>query len=111
MPESNSNTPRSPLQRNARLYDKWSNVHVFNGVWIGWLLPLPVAIVLMVLYEPFEVFILSPLLMKRGIVFGYEALPNSLSDIFFDCIGIIIGYAGITAAVGSPVHVLHALGL
>lgn len=68
---------------------------------LGWTLPPLVAFILAALYEPFEVFVLSPLLMKRGIVFGYEALPNSLSDIFFDALGIVIGYFFATH-VGRP---------
>jgi len=81
-----------PYQRNTRLYDRWSNVHILSGIIAGWTLHPLAAFALCALYEPFEVFLLSPFLMKRGIVFGYEALPNSLSDIFFDSIGIAIGF-------------------
>ena len=45
----------------------------------------------MAAWEPLETQLVSPLLMRRGIVFGYEALPNSLSDIVFDGFGIIVG--------------------
>jgi hypothetical protein len=46
----------------------------------------------MVLWEPLEVFVLSPFLAKRGIEFGYETWRNSLSDIVFDIVGVAIGY-------------------
>jgi len=58
---------------------------------MGWVLSPFVALVLMVLWEPLEILVLSPILARFGIVFGYESLRNSLSDIFFDTMGIIIG--------------------
>ena len=63
-----------------------------TGILIGWTINPLVALILVALYEPIEVFAVSPFLMKRGVIFGYEALPNSLSDIFFGAIGIVIGF-------------------
>jgi len=77
--------------RNDSLFDYWSIVHLLTGVAMGWVLSPFVALVLMVLWEPLEILVLSPILARFGIVFGYESLRNSLSDIFFDTMGIIIG--------------------
>ena len=61
-----------------------------------------VALTIMVLWEPLEVFVLSPLLAKRGIVFGYESIQNSLSDIFFDVIGVFLGAYVLTNIYNPP---------
>lgn len=74
--------------RNGNLFDVWSIVHVVFGVVFGlWFTPA-VAIALLVIWEPIEIFILSPLLARINIVFGQETLRNSLSDIFFDLVGV-----------------------
>ena len=80
------------VERNNRLYDAWSLVHFATGVGLGWLLNPFLAIGLMILWEPLEIFILSPLLAKRGIVFGYETWRNSFSDIVVDTAGVITGF-------------------
>ncbi len=49
------------------------------------------AFVITVLWEPFELFIVSPLAAKFGIVFGYETIRNTLSDIIFDAMGVGLG--------------------
>lgn len=82
---------RRKHKRNGNLFDKWSIVHLCTGALFGWLMSPLVAIVIMTLWEPFEILILSPLLARRGIVFGYETLRNSLSDIVFNTIGVILG--------------------
>ncbi len=89
-----NNLPR----RNDVLFDTWSIVHLCTGIVMAWVMPVWLALVLIVLWEPFEILVLSPLLAKIGIIFGYETLRNSLSDIFFDVIGIALG-----------VHVLREL--
>jgi hypothetical protein len=78
-------------KRNGNLFDTWSIVHLCTGVLFGWLLNPLTALVIMTLWEPFEIFVLSPLLARRGIIFGYESLRNSLSDIVFNTIGILLG--------------------
>ncbi len=45
----------------------------------------------MAAWEPFEIFVLSPLLARRGIIFGFETWRNSLSDIIFNTLGVCIG--------------------
>lgn len=89
------------LVRNTRLYDAWSNVHILTGIWFGWILPPLPAIFLMALWEPFETLLLSPWLLKRGLVFGYEAWQNSLTDIIFDAIGVGFGWV-LVIHVGHP---------
>lgn len=61
-----------------------------------------IALILLVLWEPLEIFILSPILAKFGIEFGYESLKNSLSDIFFDLLGVVIGYYFVLAIIEPP---------
>jgi hypothetical protein len=82
---------RQPGKRNGNLFDTWSIVHLCTGIAMGWLMAPFAALLLMVLWEPLEIFILSPLLGKIGIEFGYETINNSLSDIVFDSLGILIG--------------------
>lgn len=93
---------RKPGHRNDTLFDAWSIVHLLTGIWFGWIMTPFVALVIMVLWEPLEIFILSPLLAKVGIEFGYESLRNSLSDIVFDIIGIVIGVWVLSAVIDPP---------
>ena len=75
--------------RNNKLIDSWSLVHAVVSAGLAlWLGPW-VALVIATLWEPLEIFVLSPLLAKIGITFGYESLKNSLSDIVFNCLGIL----------------------
>lgn len=55
---------------------------------LAWLIGPVAAFIVVTLWEPLEIFVLSPLLAKRGIVFGYETWRNSLSDIVFNTLGI-----------------------
>ncbi len=96
--------PRKKVERNKKLADRWSLIHIGSGVLVGWIMNPFAALALMAMYEPIEVFILSPIFARFGIVFGYEALRNSLSDIFFDAIGITIGAALLAHLVTSPFH-------
>jgi len=91
-------------RRNDALFDGWSIVHMCTGIAMGWLMAPFVALVLMVLWEPFEILILSPVLARYGIEFGYETLNNSLSDIVFDVIGIVIGAWLLTALIAPPFY-------
>jgi hypothetical protein len=78
-------------RRNDSFADIWSLTHVGWAAFLGWVLNPFAALVIMVLWEPLEIFVLSPLLARFGINFGYESLRNSLSDIFFDVAGVILG--------------------
>ena len=79
-------------RRNQAVFDVWSIIHLATGVLLGWIMSPFIALLLMVLWEPFEVLILSPMLAKRNIIFGRESLQNSLSDIFFDALGVGLGF-------------------
>jgi hypothetical protein len=92
--------------RNDLLFDVWSLVHLVTGVLVGWLVEPFVGLLAMVLWEPLEVLVLSPFLGRRGILFGHESLRNSLSDIFFDCVGVAIGWWLLTPAWPPPFHLL-----
>ena len=75
-------------KRNDKLVDIWSLVHVVSSAGLAWLIGPVAAFIVVTLWEPLEIFVLSPLLAKRGIVFGYETWRNSLSDIVFNSLGI-----------------------
>jgi len=77
--------------RNNVYFDIWSITHLVVGIIFGWLMSPVVALVILVLWEPLEIFVLSPLLGRVGIIFGFETLRNSLSDIVFDVIGVFLG--------------------
>lgn len=93
---------QSKNKRNGNLFDIWSIIHVVTGIGMGWLMDPFIAVVIMILWEPLEIFVLSPLLARRGIVFGYESLRNSLSDIVFDIVGVAIGAYLLTAWLAPP---------
>ncbi|CAN5442012.1 hypothetical protein BH10PAT3_BH10PAT3_1300 [soil metagenome] len=92
--------------RNDVLLDIWSVTHFFVGVTFGWLMSPLAAIIIMVLWEPLEILVLSPLLRRMNIIFGHETLRNSLSDIFFDILGVLIGLFVLSALVTPPFHLL-----
>lgn len=91
-------------KRNGYIFDLWSIIHFCAGVLLGWLLDPFAALVIMVLWEPFEIFVLSPFLMRFNVVFGYETLRNSLSDILFDTLGVIVGAVVLTPIISPPFH-------
>ena len=63
-----------------------------------------VALLIMTIWEPVEILVLSPFLARFGILFGHESLRNSLSDIAFNCAGVALGYWGLTALWDPPFH-------
>ncbi len=95
---------RSQHRRNDLLFDAWSLVHLTTGILGAWLVEPFIALLVMVLWEPLEVLILSPFLGRRGILFGHESLRNSLSDIFFDCLGVALGWWVLTPLARPPFH-------
>ncbi|HWB38821.1 MAG TPA: hypothetical protein VG604_01115 [Candidatus Saccharimonadales bacterium] len=90
--------------RNDAWVDGWSFIHLLSGVLLGWIMPPLAAVTVMILWEPFEIFVLSPFLARYHIVFGYESLRNSLSDIVFDIAGIWFGYYIVLLFVSPPLH-------
>ncbi len=91
--------------RNKNLFDKWSIMHLSIGVCLGWVMTPFVALALMTLWEPFEIFVLSPVLKRFGIIFGFESIQNSLSDVFFNTAGVTIGAFVLGAAVSPPFYI------
>ena len=75
---------------------------MFTGVVMGWLMEPFLALVLMILWEPLEIFVLSPLMARFGIEFGYESWRNAISDIIFDAAGIALGVYVLGALVDPP---------
>lgn len=95
-------TKLSTIKRNDALFDSWSIVHILTGIAMAWLMSPAIAFVLMVLWEPLEVLVLSPILARFGIVFGFESIKNSLSDIVFDLVGVVIGAYGLRIIIDPP---------
>lgn len=89
-------------RRNDAFFDAWSLVHVVTGIAFGWLMDPFVGLLVMVLWEPLEILVLSPLLARFGILFGHESLKNSMSDVLFDAVGVALGYWGLRALVEPP---------
>src|SRR5256885_2320350 len=100
---------RRQFGRNNELYDKWSLAHLLTGVLLGWLLPPFLALTMMVLWEPLEILVLSPILARRHIDFGYETFKNSMSDIVVDIAGMALGHYVLLAHFAPPLHlIMHA---
>ncbi len=78
--------------RNNRLLDIWSAIHLVTGALMAWVMPPFIALLIMVLWEPLEVLVLSPLFAKFDIEFGYEGIRNIASDIIFDAAGVALGF-------------------
>ena len=89
-------------RRNTAFFDIWSLVHVVTGIAMGWLMDPFVALLIMVLWEPLEILVLSPLMARFGMLFGHESLKNSMSDVLFDAIEVALGYWGLTALFDPP---------
>lgn len=88
------------------MFDKWSIVHISTGIVFGWLVNPILAVLIMTLWEPLEIFVISPLLAKVGIEFGYESLRNSLSDILFNTVGILLGATIMRFLIDRPFSVV-----
>ncbi len=95
---------RAVTGRNAKILDLWSVVHFLTGVVFGWIITPFVAIVIMILWEPLEILILSKALARFNIDFGYESIKNSLSDIVVDLLGIALGYYLLLQIFSPPFH-------
>lgn len=92
-------------KRNDSLFDLWSLTHIAWAMVLAWILGPVVALVLMVLWEPIEIFVISPLIARYGIKFGYETVRNSLADIFFDILGVALGAGILDRLVDPPFHI------
>lgn len=90
--------------RNARLVDFWSLTHLVWGVLLTLVVGPWLGLLILVLWEPVEIFLISPLVGRVGMKFGRETLVNSLSDVAFDAIGVALGwYVGL--AVWDPLGI------
>lgn len=76
---------------NNSWLDIWSLTHLIWAVFLALVLPPFWALAIMVLWEPLEVLVLSPILARVGVVFGKEGLRNSLMDIVVDVAGVALG--------------------
>ena len=91
--------------RNESIVDVWTIPHVLSGVLLGWLMNPIAAFFIMTAWEPLEIFILSPIMARYGILFGHESLRNSLSDIVFNTIGILTGFYLLSELLSAPFKV------
>jgi hypothetical protein len=91
-------------ERNNKLYDGWSLIHLATGILLGWVLSPIVALLILILWEPLEILVLSPLFARIDIDFGFETLKNSLSDIVIDIVAVMIGYYLLTHFAQPPFH-------
>ena len=91
-------------RRNSALFDVWSLVHLGTGIVGAWVMDPLILLLVMTLWEPLEILVLSPFLARFGILFGHESLRNSLSDIAFNCLGVAIGYWGLSSLWDPPFH-------
>lgn len=91
-------------RRNDKLFDLWSLTHIAWGAILAWIMNPWIAFSVMVLWEPLEVLVLSPVLARLNILFGHESVRNSLSDIVFDGIGVIIGATFLTWLISPPFY-------
>ncbi len=78
--------------RNDKLFDGWSIVHVITSILFTLTFGPKIALIVVFLWEPLEIYLLSPLLAKIDVRFGDETLKNSLSDLVFDAVGVGVGY-------------------
>lgn len=92
-----------PRPRNDSLFDIWSLVHLFAGIAAAWVVHPVFAWTIMALWEPLEIFVISPLVYKfTRIEFGYETWRNSLSDLVFNTVGIMVGYWAVRGIFEPP---------
>jgi hypothetical protein len=90
-------------RRNDSLVDVWSGVHLVTGIAMGWVMDPFIALLILIAWEPLEIFVLYPLSMKLfEVPFGYESWRNSFSDIVFDAAGVALGAFALGALVDPP---------
>lgn len=77
--------------RNERLVDWWSLTHLAWAAGLVFLVGPFWSLVLMTIWEPLEVLVVSRLAARWGISFGHESLKNSLTDHVFNVAGVLLG--------------------
>ncbi len=94
---------QTAFERNDRVIDIWSAVHLTSAMLMGWVMDPFIALLLLIAYEPLELFVLYPLSMKLfNYPFGYESWRNSWSDMQFDAAGVALGYYGLRRLADAP---------
>lgn len=84
-------TIKQKTARNDAVLDKWSAVHFVTSAVLCVLFGPVIAVVVTYIWEPIEIFVISPIVARFGILFGHETLRNSLSDIAVNTIGVGAG--------------------
>lgn len=79
-------------RRNNRLIDPWTFVHVVAGAAATLVVDPVAAFLILAVYEPVEIFLISPLMWEIGIEFGYETWRNALVDVIFNGVGVLLGW-------------------
>lgn len=93
MTDGNNLLALDQVPLNNQLIDFWTLVHFSSGAALGWIMHPLVALAIVTLYEPFELYLLFPFLYENfGIVFGNETYINSLSDIVINTLGVAFGH-------------------
>ena len=78
-------------RKHPNWFDLWTLTHIAWGIVLVLFITPVWALSILVLWEPLEVGVLGPFLRRFGIIFGDEALKNSLGDIIGDVVGVLIG--------------------
>ena len=86
-------------ERNRRWVDPWSLTHLAWAAALAWFMHPALAFLLMALWEPLEIFVLSPILARFGVEFGNEGWQNSVGDLAFDAAGVLLA-VGLKAWIG-----------
>jgi len=83
--------PKKHSPRNNSIVDPWSFIHLFTSAALTLLFGPIAALVVVTLWEPVEIFVISPLVARRfGVLFGHETALNSVSDMAFNLLGILL---------------------
>lgn len=72
--------------------DVWSLTHIAWGALAGWFLGPWIGFLVMALWEPIEIFVVSPIVHRlTGREFGHEGWQNSVGDLAFNALGVALG--------------------
>ncbi len=75
-----------------------------TGVISGLLMPPLIAIALIIIWKPFEILVVSPILARCHLDFGFETLKNSVLDIMVDIGGVALGYYAVAHYIVPSFH-------
>ncbi|HIA91704.1 TPA: hypothetical protein EYO12_01130 [Candidatus Saccharibacteria bacterium] len=80
--------PKSNNKRNNSLIDIWSFVHLLTSAALAYIYTPFIALCMTFAWEPLEIFVISPIAGKFGILFGHEGWINIVSDLAFNSLGV-----------------------